>query len=426
MLPDGTPIGASSRHVCLKNKASITMVRNGLENILTWRGLWLLAVFLLAACAPDPDPDRADSPPVSYTRTDLAGLPSWNSDRVSEALPALKRSCGKLRRQSDTDSIAPAEIGGTVAAWRGACDALSRLSDGSGDGAVRDFLSTWFDAYEVRAGKSDGLFTGYYEPELNGSLEWRAGFETPLLAKPSDLVLVNLGDWRTGLRGERIAGRLRSGRLIPYESRSEIESGALGNNAETLVWLDDPVDAFFLHIQGSGRIRLDDGRVLRVGYDGHNGHIYYPIGRYLVESGEIEREAVSLQTIRDWLHRHPDQMRGVMDRNPSYIFFRTINGDGPIGAQGVALTAGRSLAVDRRYIPLGAPVWLDVDYPDESGRPLQRLVVAQDTGGAIKGAVRGDVFWGHGPTAAEKAGPMAASGRYYVLLPKNLDIALKQ
>ena len=426
MLPDGTSTGASSQHVCLKNKSSIVMVQIGLENILKWRGLWLLTVLLLAACAPDQDSDRADSPPVSYKRTDLAGLPSWNSDRVSEALPALKRSCGKLRRQSDTDSIAPAEIGGTVAAWRGACDALSRLSDGSGDGAVRDFLSTWFDAYEVQAGKSDGLFTGYYEPELNGSLERRAGFETPLLAKPSDLVLVNLGDWRTGLRGERIAGRLRSGRLIPYESRSEIESGALGNNAETLVWLDDPIDAFFLHIQGSGRIRLDDGRVLRVGYDGHNGHIYYPIGRYLVDSGEIEREAVSLQTIRAWLHGHPDQMRGVMDRNPSYIFFRTINGDGPIGAQGVALTAGRSLAVDRRYIPLGAPVWLDVDYPDESGRPLQRLVVAQDTGGAIKGGVRGDVFWGHGPTAAEKAGPMAASGRYYVLLPNNLDIALKQ
>lgn len=393
---------------------------------MTWRRLWLLTVLILAACAPDQEAERAESPPVRYQRTELTELPSWNSDRVSEALPALKRSCGKLRRQSDTDTIAPMEIGGTVAAWREACDALSRLSDASGDGAVRDFLSTWFDAYAVRAGESDGLFTGYYEPELNGSLEPRPGFETPLLARPSDLVLVNLGDWRTGLRGERIAGRLRSGRLIPYESRSEIESGALGNNAETLVWLDDPIDAFFLHIQGSGRIRLDDGRVLRVGYDGHNGHSYYPIGRYLVESGEIDREAVSLQTIRDWLHRHPDQMRSVMDRNPSYIFFRTIQGDGPIGAQGVALTAGRSLAVDRRYIPLGAPVWLDIDYPDEAGNPLQRLVVAQDTGGAIKGVVRGDVFWGHGPTAAEKAGPMAASGRYFVLLPKNLDIALKQ
>ncbi|WP_339855585.1 murein transglycosylase A [uncultured Nisaea sp.] len=393
---------------------------------MAWRRLWLLTVLALVACAPEQDPDRAVSPPVSYERTDLSALPAWESDRVSEALPALKRSCGKLRRQSDTDTIAPAEIGGTVAAWREACDALSRLSDGSGDAAVRDFLSTWFVAYEVRAGDGAGLFTGYYEPELNGSLEQREGFDTPLLARPSDLVLVNLGDWRAGLRGERIAGRLRSGRLIPYESRAEIETGALGDNVETLAWIDDPVDVFFLHIQGSGRIRLDNGQVLRVGYDGHNGHSYYPIGRYLVENGEIDKDAISLQTIRAWLHAHPDQMRGVMDLNPSYIFFRTIDGDGPIGAQGVALTAGRSLAVDRRYIPLGAPVWLDVDYPDESGNPLQRLVVAQDTGGAIKGGVRGDVFWGHGPTAAEKAGPMAATGRYFVLLPKNLDIALKQ
>ena len=391
---------------------------------MTCRRLWLLTVLALVACAPDQAPDRAEKQPVSYQRTDFSALPAWNSDRVSEALPALKRSCGKLRRQADTETIAPAEIGGTVAAWREACDSLSRLSDASGDGVVRDFLTTWFDVYAVRG--SEGLFTGYYEPELNGSLERRAGFETPLLAKPSDLVLVNLGEWRTGLRGERIAGRLRSGRLIPYESRAEIETGALGDNVETLVWLDDPIDAFFLHIQGSGRVRLDDGRVLRVGYDGHNGHSYYPIGRYLVDSGEIDKEAVSLQTIRAWLRAHPDQMRGVMDLNPSYIFFRRIDGDGPIGAQGVALTAGRSLAVDRRYIPLGAPVWLDVDYPDESGNPLQRLVVAQDTGGAIKGAVRGDVFWGHGPTAAEKAGPMAASGRYFVLLPKNLDIAFKQ
>lgn len=393
---------------------------------MTWRRLWLLTVLALVACAPEQDPDRAVSPPVSYERTDLSALPAWDSDRVREALPALKRSCGKLRRQSDTDTIAPVEIGGTVAAWREACDALSRLSDGSGDAAVRDFLSTWFVAYEVRAGDGAGLFTGYYEPELNGSLEQREGFDTPLLARPSDLVLVNLGDWRAGLRGERIAGRLRSGRLIPYESRAEIETGALGDNVETLAWIDDPVDVFFLHIQGSGRIRLDNGQVLRVGYDGHNGHSYYPIGRYLVENGEIDKDAISLQTIRAWLHAHPDQMRGVMDLNPSYIFFRTIDGEGPIGAQGVALTAGRSLAVDRRYIPLGAPVWLDVDYPDESGNPLQRLVVAQDTGGAIKGGVRGDVFWGHGPTAAEKAGPMAATGRYFVLLPKNLDIALKQ
>ncbi|UUX52183.1 murein transglycosylase A [Nisaea acidiphila] len=388
------------------------------------RTLWLLIFFVLAGCTPEQPPEPAAPEQVSYEKVALSSLPGWSEDRLQEALPALKRSCGKMRRQSDSSTVAPAEIGGTVADWRGACDALSRLSDSSGDTAVRAFLGDWFDAYAVKPGP--GLFTGYYEPELNGALQPRQGFETPLLARPDDLVLVNLGDWRSGLRGERIAGRLRSGRLVPYESRAEIESGALGQAAQPLVWLDDPIDAFFLHIQGSGRIRLEDGRILRVGYDGHNGHIYYPIGRYLVESGEIDKDAISLQTIRAWLKANPAQMHGVMNRNPSYIFFRAIDGEGPIGAQGVALTAGRSLAVDRRYIPLGAPVWLDIDYPDESGKPLKRLVVAQDTGGAIKGAVRGDVFWGHGASAAEKAGPMAAEGRYFVLLPKNLDIALRQ
>jgi membrane-bound lytic murein transglycosylase A len=390
------------------------------------RYLCLLVFLGLAACAPEPEPERVTQETVRYEKTSLSSLPGWSEDRVSDALPALKRSCGKIRRGYDEQEVAPAEIGGTIADWRAPCDALSRLSDGSDDAAVRDFLSDWFEVYEIKTGEGSGLFTGYYEPELKGALQRRAGYETPLLGRPDDLVLVNLGDWRSGLRGERIAGRLRSGRLVPYESRAEIEAGALGKNAEPLLWLADPIDAFFLHIQGSGRILLDDGRVLRVGYDGHNGHVYYPIGRYLVENGHIDKDAISLQTIRDWLRANPSEMRGVMDLNPSYIFFRTVDGDGPIGAQGVALTPGRSLAVDRRYIPLGAPVWLDIDYPDESGKPLKRLVVAQDTGGAIKGAVRGDVFWGHGETAAEKAGPMAASGRYFVLLPKNLDIALRQ
>lgn len=395
------------------------------ESKLPGRTLGLLVLLLLAACAPEPEPGTsADA--VSYRKTDLSALPGWNTDRVSAALPALKRSCGKLRLRSDNQLIEPESLGGHVGAWRGACDALARLSDNSDDAAVKAFLKDWFTAYEVVSGTGPGLFTGYYEPELEGALTHKSGYDTPLLERPADLVLVNLGDWRSALNGERIAGRLRGGRLVPYESRAEIEAGALAENAKPLLWLKDPVDAFFLHIQGSGLVKLDDGSSLRVGYDGNNGHIYFPIGRYLVESGEIDRDKVSLQTIREWLNRNPGQMQAVMNRNPSYIFFRKIQGDGPIGAEGVALTEGRSLAVDRRYIPLGVPIWLDVDYPDERGQPLRRLVVAQDTGGAIRGAVRGDVFWGHGAAAAEKAGPMAAEGRYFVLLPRNIDVASKQ
>ena len=160
---------------------------------------------------------------------------------------------------------------------------------------------------------------------------------------------------------------------------------------------------------------------MRVGYDGHNGHVYHAIGRTLIQEGEIRREDMSLQAIRTWLHENPDRMRELMHANPSYVFFRVLSGDGPIGAQGVALTAGRSLAIDRRFLPLGAPIHVDVPYEDETGNPLQRLMVTQDTGGAIRGVVRADVFWGSGKPAEALAGPMAAEGRYWIFLPKDLD-----
>jgi membrane-bound lytic murein transglycosylase A len=193
-----------------------------------------------------------------------------------------------------------------------------------------------------------------------------------------------------------------------------------------LVWVDDAVDAFFLHIQGSGRIILRDGSVLRIGFAGSNGHPYTAIGKLLVARGAIEREHVSMQSIRAWLGAHPAKARDIMAANARYIFFRVRPGAGPIGAHGAALTAGRSIAVDRRALPLGAPLWLDTSYPAADsqmpGRPLRRLMVAQDTGAAITGAVRGDVFWGHGETAARRAGHMQQRGRYFLLLPKDVRV----
>ena len=232
---------------------------------------------------------------------------------------------------------------------------------------------------------------------------------------------MDLGNWRDTMRGERIAGRVVDGRLKPYDSRAEIDGGSLKGTTKPIVWLDSPVDAFFLHIQGSGLVKLPDGSLTRVGYDGHNGHIYHAVGRALIEWGEVKREDMSLQAIRSWMAQNPDRMRELMHKNPSYIFFRELTGDGPIGAQSVALTPGRSLAIDRRFLPLGAPMMVDVDYADESGAPLNRLVIAQDTGGAIRGAVRADMFWGAGAPAERLAGPMAAKGRYWILLPNGVD-----
>ena len=233
---------------------------------------------------------------------------------------------------------------------------------------------------------------------------------------------VALGDFRTDFAGERIAGRVVDGRLRPYPSRGDIVAGTLAGRGLEIAWVADPVDAFFLQIQGSGRLALPDGRIVRVGYDGQNGRPYTAIGRVLVEEGALAREAVSMQSIRAWLAAHPDRAEGVMNANSSYVFFRRLAGDGPIGAQGVALTPQRSIAVDPRFVPYSVPVWLDATAPTPDGgaAALRRLMIAQDTGGAIRGPVRGDVFWGAGEDAAAIAGRMNDRGRWWILLPRTL------
>jgi membrane-bound lytic murein transglycosylase A len=271
--------------------------------------------------------------------------------------------------------------------------------------------------------RPDGLFTGYYEPLLRGSRRYGGAYTVPLYRAPDDLVLIDLGLFKPDLAGREIAGRIDGRQFVPYFGRAEIDAGALEGRGLELVWVDDAIDTFFLQIQGSGQVELDDGARIRVGYDGQNGHQYRAIGRDLVAQGALTLEEVSLQSIRDWLIAHPAEAREIMARNASYVFFRERPeldaADGPIGAQGVPLTAGRSLAVDRRYIPLGTPIWLESTAPWPEGEgPLRRLVIAQDTGGAIKGPVRGDVFWGTGPRAEAIAGHMKSQGRYVVLLPK--------
>jgi membrane-bound lytic murein transglycosylase A len=384
----------------------------------------MVIVLALGACAPptgpEPTPVPAPTRP-SFQATAFLDIPGWSVDSTANALQALRRSCERLLKAPVARQMTDKSVGGRVGDWVPACRALP--DSGADDARAREYFKTWFQPYRVLLGKqANGLFTGYFEPGLRGSMTPSERFNIPIYKRPSDLVLVTLGDWREKLRGERIAGRIINGRLKPYYSRAEIEAGALADRARPLVWVDDAVAAFFLHIQGSGRISLPDGGVMRVGYDGHNGHVYRAIGRDLIEEGAIAKKDISLQSIRAWLGANPERKTEIMNRNPSFIFFREIAGEGPIGAQGVALTPGRSLAVDPKFLPLGAPVWLEADYGDESGRPLRRLMVAQDTGGAIRGAVRGDVFWGHGEVARALAGPMKASGRIYLLLPKTLEV----
>lgn len=381
----------------------------------------LSAVVALGACAPkappQPEPER-----LTLTRVGYDALPGWSADGQGEALPALRRSCRSFDRQPDDRSVGPDRIGGTMADWRAPCAALAGL-DENDDAAARAYFETWFVPYLAgNNGASSGLFTGYYEAELRGARGRRSQSDVPLYRRPDDLVMVDLGEFRSDFRGERIAGRVRDGRLRPYEDRAAIADGALAGKNLELLWVDDAIDAFFLEIQGSGRVVLNDGEVIRVGYDGQNGHPYTAIGRELIARGELDRETVSLQSIKAWLRANPDQAATIMNTNPSYVFFRILDGEGPVGAQGVALTPGRSLAIDRRFMPLGAPVWLDAQHPTVSDRRLRQLLIAQDTGGAIRGPVRGDVFWGHGPEAELMAGMMKSAGTYYLLLPKSVSI----
>ena len=292
---------------------------------------------------------------------------------------------------------------------------------------ARHFFETRFQPFLATAsGQPEGLFTGYFEMELRGSWLRKKSYTTPIYGRPPELVEADLGAFRDDYKGKRLLGKIIAGKFVPFADRAEIEAGALSGRGLELIWVDSLIDAFFLHIQGSGRVLMDDGTIIRIGYASGNGHVYNSIGKELIKIGELRPERVSMQAIRTWLENHTEQASKIMQKNRSFIFFRIISdatksldeSQGPIGAQGVLLTPGRSLAVDRNFIPLGIPIWLDTTDPINLGEPLRRLVIAQDTGSAIKGPVRGDLFWGFGSLAAAKAGLMKQKGRYFLLLPK--------
>lgn len=374
------------------------------------------AAFFLSACTQTPKttPDTADTP--TFRDVPFSALPGWATDRHAAAIPALIRSCPPLEKRGVRGFDA---VFGWAAIWRSICAEARKLGAGD-DRAARAFFERRFAPAAVsgRDG-ADGLITGYFEPELQGSRKREGRFNVPLHVRPPDLVAVDLGRFSDELKGKRIAGRVVQGRLIPYHNRGQIERGALRGKKLELVWVDDAADAFFLHIQGSGRIRLRDGSILRVGYAGTNGQPYTAIGRALIARGEIPRERMSMQAIRKWMTANPVPGAKLMRTNKSYIFFRELKGPGPLGAQGVALTPERSIAVDRGILPLGLPVWMDTVLPDTATTPYRRLMIAQDTGGAIKGAVRADVFWGPGARAAKMAGSMKSPGRYWFLRPRS-------
>ncbi len=318
-------------------------------------------------------------------------------------------------------------VGGRAAAWQASCRAALTVNI-SDSREAREFFERFFQPHAVTAANENtGIFTGYYEPLLMGDTKPSARFNVPLYARPSDLISVDLGRFRPSMKGERIAGRVEGTKLIPFADRKAIDNGALADRALEVLWVDDAVMVFSLQIQGSGRVELPDGKQLRVGYAGQNGHQYVAIGRRMVAEGYIDQADISMHSIRAWLYDNPDEASRIMQMNPSYVFFRHIDDMATYGAAGVALTARRSLAVDPKYIPYHAPIWLSSSHPNPASRsaepiPLAKLMVAQDRGGAIKGEIRGDVFWGFGPEAKEIAGRMANKGSYFLLLPKEINL----
>lgn len=373
----------------------------------------VLAVgFVLSACAlppaPPAPPQRLDLRPASFS-----DLPDWSRDRAAEALPAFLRSCRRLLAMPAEAAVGRNALAGRAADWRRPCELAALLPPGN-DEAARLFFEVWFEPFRAAG---DGLFTGYYESELRGSRQPRGPYRHPLYGRPADLVTVDLGRFLPELDGRSIVGRIEDGGLRPYPTQGEIQAGALDGAAPVLFWADDPIDVLLLHIQGSGRMALDDGGSVRLGYAASNGHGFVGIGRLLIERGKIARERASMQAVVAWLQSNPDEAAALIAENPRYIFFREVAGEGPLGAFGVPLTAGRSLAVDRAFVPLGIPLWLDTTEP--GGAPLRRLVIAQDTGAAIKGPVRGDFFWGTGAPAFAQAGRMKSRGGYWLLLPRH-------
>jgi len=368
-------------------------------------------ILLAAGCASIsrcPEPTKGAGP-ARYEEITFAELPGWERASLAPSLATLLVGCARI---GENHTLAPA------------CSAARGVASGD-EAAARAFFESTFTPYAIVSPQEsrEGLVTGYYEPILSGSRKRSERYPYPVYGLPSDLVVVDLSSVYPELTGMRLRGRIDGRRVIPYYSRAEIDTRSDGHLAPVIAWVADPVELFFLQIQGSGQIALDDtGERIRIGYADQNGHPYSSLGRYLVQQGELPLEQASMQGIQSWAAANPDKLREALNTNASYIFFRELpTSAGPIGALGVPLTAGYSIAVDRRYVPLGAPVYLATTYP-YSAEPLERLMAAQDTGGAIRGAVRADFYWGTGKEAGQQAGRMRQQARMWLLWPREAGL----
>ena len=378
-------------------------------------GIFVFACFLAACTGQQAQKDVPSAsgnngsvsgvPPTASAQTwqpaNWSDIPAWPGENIAESWGAWRAGCTALSNRP---------------LWRPVCEAAQALGDSPDDIGVIDFFRSYFRPWQLvnADGSKTGLVTGYYEPIIKGSRTKSAHYAWPIHGRPFDLVATDAPQ----LSAYNQRGRLSGDKLVPYWSRAEIDAMGSNFSAPVLFWAQDPIELFFMQVQGSGRIDLPDGSRVRVAFADRNGHPYQSIGRWLVDRGEMSLDKASMEGIKTWAKTHPQRVRELMNANPSYVFFKEQpnTNAGPVGALGVPLTEGRSIAVDLANTPLGAPVFLETTHP-LSARPLERLMMAQDTGGAIKGGVRADFFWGLGPQAGLLAGKMRQQGRMWVLLP---------
>lgn len=385
---------------------------------MTYRLFKILCICLfLFSCGEEekqPLPE-GETPAVKLEKSSYKDLKGWNKDKLGNAVAAFKKSCSKIIN-SPAEYLGNAEIKIKTQDYIKLCNKINTVHPKN----YRRFFEKNFTPWLVTYNNSpEGKFTSYYESELHASYKKSDKYRFPVYGRPNDLIEVNLRDFDPSLPAKRLVGRIENKKLVPYFTRDEITKQDL--DAPVILWADSYVDIYVMQIQGSAVATLEDGSKVRIGYAENNGRDFKGIGSILLEKGLIEPGKASMGNIKKWLKENYDEALIPMNQNHRYVFHRLTNADGPIGAQGVSLTPGRSLAVDKSFVPLGSLLWLETTGPDKE--LIRKLVVAQDIGGAIKGAVRGDYFWGSGDDSIlEKAGKMNAKGKYYILLPKNSEV----
>lgn len=375
----------------------------------------ILSVVLLFSCHGKERGVSSDAAPFSLEKSSFNDLKGWSGDELDGFDTSLQDVCSVLNNKSSR-YLASDYMKYSIKEYKKHCKAISDIREKE---ELKKYIENNFAPYSVSVnGNTEGKITSYYEAELEASYERGGKYQYPIFGKPHDFVEVNLKDFDSSLPNQRLVGRVKDGKLVKYYTRKEVEAGK--PNAPVILWGSDPVDIYIMQIQGAAVAKLPDGKTVRIGYADNNGHKFRGIGSILLEKGLIKPKDASMPKIREWLRKNGETAQANMLLNDRYIFHKIVEAGGPVGAMGVPLTAGRSIAVDKKYIPLGSMMWLETTGPDRE--QINKLVMAADVGGAIKGGIRADYFWGHGEEAFNSAGRMNSKGKYFILLPKNAEV----